>query len=527
MLHELLLSRNETLLDSAANTVPMQRGTAAASGAWIVAATVLGSSLVFIDGSVVAIALPIIQDAFHATAFDAQWVVEGYTLVLGAFMLLCGALGDRYGRKRLFIGGVVLFAVGSILCGLSNSMPALIGARMLQGAGGTMLAPASLALLGATFEGEARGKAVGTWSGWTAVAGAIGPVAGGSIVDHLGWRWIFFINVPIAIAVIAVAMFHVRESRDDDESGALDILGSIVVSLGLGAVVYGFVLSGLSGWTAAALGSLVAGIALLVGFVALETRVKNPILPLGLFKNREFSGINGMTFLLYGALSGVFYFLPFVLIQVDGYSATEAGFSMLPFLVLMVVLSRYAGALVYRVGRRTMLVAGPSITACGFALLAFMPNLHYWTGIFPAILCIGIGMGLTVAPLTTTMIDSVPEHNVGVASGVNSAVSRIAGLLAIAILGAFLATAFNAHLGKRMDAASLSSKQRSEVVAQRSALAGARLHDPQETGVVRGAYTDGFRVVALSCVLLTLGSALVAFLTLQNKRSAPDPAKGM
>ncbi len=366
----------------------MQRGTAEASGAWIVAATVLGSSLVFIDGSVVSIALPIIQDTFHATAFDAQWVVEGYTLVLGAFMLLCGALGDRYGRKRLFISGVVLFAVGSILCGLSNSMPALIGARLLQGAGGTMLAPASLALLGATFEGEARGKAVGTWSGWTAVAGAIGPVAGGSIVDHFGWRWIFFINVPIALAVIAIALRHVSESRDEGESGALDILGSIVVSLGLGGVVYGFVMSGLSGWTVVATGSLVAGIALLVGFVAMEARVKNPILPLGLFKNREFSGINGMTFLLYGALSGVFYFLPFVMIQVNGYSATVAGLSMLPFLVLMVVLSRYAGALVYRVGRRTMLVAGPSITACGFALMAFMPNLHYWTGIFPAILCI-------------------------------------------------------------------------------------------------------------------------------------------
>ncbi|HEY1428118.1 MAG TPA: MFS transporter [Candidatus Tumulicola sp.] len=504
----------------------MQRGTAAVSGTWIVAATVLGSSLVFIDGSVVSIALPVIQDAFHATAFDAQWVVEGYTLVLGAFMLLCGALGDRFGRKRLFVGGVVLFAVGSVLCGLSNSMPALIGARLLQGAGGTMLAPASLALLGATFEGEARGKAVGTWSGWTAVAGAIGPVAGGSIVDHFGWRWIFFINVPIALAVIAIALRHVRESRDDGESGPLDILGSVVVSLGLGGIVYGFVMSGLSGWNAVAIGSLVAGIALMVVFVALEARVKNPILPLGLFENREFSGINGMTFLLYGALSGVFYFLPFVMIQVDGYSATVTGLSMLPFLVLMVVLSRYAGALVYRVGRRTMLVTGPSITACGFALLAFMPNLHYWTGIFPAILCIGIGMGLTVAPLTTTMIDSVPEHNVGVASGVNNAVSRVAGLLAIAILGAFLATAFNARLDKRIDAASLSSQQRADVVAQRSALAGARLHDPQETGVVHGAYTDGFRFVALSCVLLTIGSALVAFLTLQNKRSAPDAAKG-
>jgi EmrB/QacA subfamily drug resistance transporter len=502
----------------------MQRGTAAVSGAWIVAATVLGSSLVFIDGSVVSIALPIVQDAFHATAFDAQWVVEGYTLVLGAFMLLCGALGDRYGRKKLFMIGVTTFAVGSILCGLSNSMPALIGARLLQGAGGTMLAPASLALLGATFEGEARGKAVGVWSGWTAVAGAIGPVAGGSIVDHFGWRWIFFINVPIAIAVLAVASWHVRESRDSDEGGPLDIVGSLVISLSLGAIVYGFVLSGLSGWNAPSIGSVLLGFVLLAAFIALERRVRNPILPLGLFANREFSGINGQTFLLYGALSGIFYFLPFVMIQVDGYSATVTGLSMLPFLVLMVLLSRTAGALVYRIGRRTMLVLGPSITSVGFLLLAIMPNLHYWTGIFPAVICVGIGMGLTVAPLTTTMIDSVPEHNVGVASGVNNAVSRVAGLLAIAILGALLASAFNARLDTRITAAGLSAQQRSDIDAQRAALAGARLHDPHETRVVQAAYTDGFRAIAGSCVALTLCSALVAFLTLQNKRSTPNAA---
>jgi EmrB/QacA subfamily drug resistance transporter len=504
----------------------MQRGTAATSGAWIVAATVLGSSLVFIDGSVVSIALPVLQEAFHATTFDAQWVVEGYTLVLGAFMLLCGGLGDRYGRKRLFVMGIITFALGSILCGMANSMTALIGARLLQGAGGTMLAPASLALLGATFEGEARGKAVGTWSGWTALTSAIGPVAGGAIVDHFGWRWVFFINVPIALAVLVIAVRHIRESRDEDESGPLDILGSIVVSLGLGLVVYAFVFSGLSGWNETAIGSLVAGVVLLIGFVVLEGHVKNPILPLGLFANREFSGINAMTLLLYAALSGVFFFLPFVLIQVDGYSATVAGFSMLPFVALMVALSRYSGALTYRVGRRTMLVTGPSVTALGFCALAFLPNMHYWTGVFPAVILVGIGMGLTVAPLTTTMIDSVPEHNVGVASGVNNAVSRVAGLLAVAILGSLIAFAFDSHVSKRADAASFSAQQRADLAAQRSAMAAARFHDPRETAVVKGAYLDGFRVVSLACVLLTLGSALIAATTLSNRRSTPDAADG-
>ncbi|MEO6835675.1 MAG: MFS transporter [Candidatus Tumulicola sp.] len=491
------------------------------SGSWIVAATVLGSSLVFIDGTVVSIALPIIQTGFRATTFDAQWVIEGYTLVLGALMLLCGALGDRYGRKRLFVAGVAVFAVGSILCGIAPSMPALIAARVLQGAGGTMLAPASLALLGASFEGPARGRAIGTWSGLTAVAGAIGPVAGGTIVDHLGWRWIFFINIPIAIAVVAIALRHMRESRDESARGPIDLLGSLLITLGLGAIVYAFVVSGLEGWNPRTAGALAFGVLALGGFVALERRIANPILPFALFANRVFSGINIITFLLYGALSGLFFFLPFVMIQVNGYSATVTGFAMLPFLALLVLLSRYSGGLVYRLGRRAMLVTGPVVTALGFAAFAVLPDLHYWSGVFPSVVLIGIGMGFTVAPLTTTLIDSVPEHNVGLASGINNAVSRIAGLLAIAVLGAGLTAAFGARLDARMDRARLSATQRADVNAQRSAMAGAQLHDPQEQIVVRAAYLDGFRVVAFACALLTAASALAAAATLGGATAKP------
>ncbi len=485
-----------------------------ASGNWIVAATVLGSSLVFIDSTVVSVALPIIQVGFRATTFDAQWVIEGYTLVLGALMLLCGALGDRYGRKRLFVTGVVVFAIGSILCGLAPSMPALIAARVLQGAGGTMLAPASLALLGASFEGADRGRAIGTWSGLTAVAGAIGPVAGGTIVDHFGWRWIFFINIPIAVAVIAVALRHIRESRDESASGSIDIVGSLLITAGLGGIVYAFVVSGLDGWTSRAILTLAGGVLALGAFVAVERKIANPILPFGLFADRAFSGINVMTFLLYGSLGGLFFFLPFVMIQVNGYSATVTGLAMLPFLALLVVLSRFSGALVYRIGRRALLVTGPVITALGFAAFAFLPDLHYWSGIFPAVLLVGIGMGFTVAPLTTTLMDSVPEHNVGLASGINNAISRIAGLLAIAVLGATLTVAFGMRLDARMSSAALSAAQRAEINAQRSAMAGARLHDPHELDVVRGAYLDGFRVVALACALLTVASALAAAATL-------------
>lgn len=495
----------------------MARQISKASGNWIVAATVLGSSLVFIDSTVVSVALPVIQVGFRATAFDAQWVVEGYTLVLGALMLLCGALGDRYGRKRLFVAGVLVFAVGSILCGLAPSMPALIAARLLQGAGGTMLAPASLALIGASFEGADRGRAIGTWSGLTAVAGAIGPVAGGTIVDHLGWRWIFFINIPIAIAVIAIALRHMQESRDESASGPIDVLGSLSITAALGGIVYAFVVSGLEGWSLRAILALVGGVVALGGFVAIERRIVNPILPFGLFANRAFSGINLMTFLLYGSLGGLFFFLPFVMIQVNGYSATITGLAMLPFLALIVLLSRYAGALVYRIGRRAMLVTGPTLTALGFMAFALLPDLHYWTGVFPAVLLTGLGMGLTVAPLTTTMMDSVPEHNIGLASGINNAVSRVAGLLAIAILGSVLTIVFNLRLDARMSASALSVTQRGEVEAQRSALAGARLRDPTEQIVVRGAYLDGFRVVALACTLLTAASAVAAAATLGGR----------
>lgn len=491
--------------------------TATASGRWILAATVLGSSLVFIDGTVVSIALPVIQTELRASASDAQWVVEAYTLVLGALMLLCGALGDRYGRKRIFLAGVVIFAAGSILCGIAPSMPALIGARVLQGVGGTMLAPASLAILGASFEGQQRGRAVGTWSGLTAVAGAIGPVAGGTIVDHFGWRWVFFINVPIAIAVIAIAMRHVGESRDENARGPLDLVGSFAITAGLAGIVYAFVVSGLEGWSARAVGALAGGTLALIVFLAYERRVANPILPLELFAGRAFAGINVMTFLLYGALSGAFYFLPFVMILVDGYSATVTGLAMLPFLALLVVLSRYAGPATYSLGRRTVLVAGPGVAALGFLAFALLPDLRYWPGIFPSVVLIGIGLGFTVAPLTTTMIDSVPEHNVGVASGINNAVSRVAGLLAIAVLGAILAAAFNARLDARMNAAGFSAAQRAEVDAQRDAMAAARHADPRERSVVGAAYVDGFRTIAAICALLAAASALTAGATLAQR----------
>ena len=485
---------------------------------WILAATILGSSLVFIDGSVVSIALPELQETFRASASAAQWVVEGYMLVLGALILLGGALGDRYGRRLLFILGVIVFAAGSLLCGLSTSMPALIAWRVLQGLGGTMLAPASLALIGACFEGAERGKAIGTWSGLTAVASAVGPVAGGAVIDHWGWRWVFFINLPIALAVVLVSLRHVPESRDENERGAPDILGSLLVTTALAGIVYAFIGSGQGGWTALPIASLCAGVVALALFLLFESKTPHPILPLSLFARRDFTGINVMTLLLYGALSGLFYFLPFVMIQVDEYPATIAGAAMLPFIAVVVLLSRFSGALSYRVGPRILLITGPLVTAVGFALLGLLHHLQFWNAIVPANAVIGLGMGITVSPLTATLLESVPEAHVGLASGINNAASRVAGLLAIAVLGALLSAVFNARLESRLP--SLSQQQQRDVNAQRTAMAAARLRDSAEIAAVHGAYTDGFRAVAFACTTLTVLSAAVSALTLPKVHRA-------
>jgi EmrB/QacA subfamily drug resistance transporter len=484
------------------------------SSVWVLTATILGSSLVFIDSTVVGLALPVIQRELGATALQMQWVVEAYTLVLGALMLLCGALGDRYGRKRIFVAGIAVFALGSIFCGIAPSIHLLIAARVLQGIGGTMLAPASLAILAACFSGDERGKAIGTWSGLTAVAATIGPVLGGIIIDHFGWRWVFFINIPIAAAVITIALLHVPESRDDEATGTLDVLGSLLITAALGLVVYAFVTSGSTGWTIVTMATLVCGVVAFGIFLRVESVVKQPILPLAIFASRAFSGLNAMTFLLYGALGALFYFLPFVLIQVDGFSATMAGFASLPFIVIIVALSRYSGGLVYRLGARTMLTIGPAVAALGFAGFAFLPDLHYWPGIFPSMVLFGIGMGLTVAPLTTTLLGSVSPSHVGLASGINNAVSRIAGLLAIAVLGAMLAFAFTARLETHMAAAALPQSERASIRAQKDALAGARFSIPRDEALVKQAYLEAFRTVAAAGALLAALSALTAALTL-------------
>jgi EmrB/QacA subfamily drug resistance transporter len=492
---------------------------AGVSGAWILAATILGSTMVFIDSTVVNVAVPALQATFHASVVDVQWVVESYGIFLSSLILAGGALGDLFGRRRIFLIGVLIFAAASTACGLASSIRGLIIARCVQGIGAALLVPGSLAIISACFDEDSRGKAIGTWSGFTAITTALGPLLGGWLIQYASWRWAFLLNIPLALAVVGISHRHVPESRGPDVQ-QVDWLGALLATAGLAGVVAGFLESVRLRWVnPLVLANLLGGFLLVAIFLIVETRAPSPMVPLELFRSRSFLGANLLTLFLYATI-GIFFFLfPMDLIELQGYSATAAGSAMLPMILLMFLLSRWSGGLVKRYGGRVPLVVGPLIVAAGFVLFAAAhPPVSYWKSYFPASLVFGFGMAVTVAPLTTVVMNAVDQRHAGTASGINNAVARVAGVLAIAVLGIVMMKSFDAHLERSLTNLSLPPNIIQEIRSREVELAGLRAPeglDAQAISAIRVAISEsfafGFRVVLLCCVGLSIGSAVLAW----------------
>jgi EmrB/QacA subfamily drug resistance transporter len=505
---------DEAVLRSGNSVVPCT----AQAERWILAAAILGSSMAFIDSTVVNVALPALQASLHATVVGVQWVVESYGLFLGALILVGGSLGDLFGRRLIFLIGVGLFAAASIACGLASNIQQLVVARSVQGIGAAFLVPGSLSIISASFDEKTRGRAIGTWSGFTAITTAVGPVLGGWLIQHASWRWAFFINVPIAAAVIAISLHHIPETRNSS-ARHVDWLGASLATVGLGGVVYGLIESISLGWGhPLVFGSLIAGLACLIGFTFVEVRVSSPMVPLTLFASRSFSGANLLTLFLYAAF-GIFFFLfPMNLIQVQGYSATATGAAALPLIVLIFILSRWSGGLVARHGAKAPLVIGPLIAAAGFLLFA-VPDLgvSYWKAFFPAFVVLGFGMAISVAPLTTVVMSSAGQDRAGTASGINNAVARVAGVLAIAILGIVMVKLFSYSLNHTLTVGPLPPAILQYIRSNEIKLAGIELPSGLDVGTaalirrsISHAFVFGFRALMLTCAGLSLASAAVA-----------------
>jgi EmrB/QacA subfamily drug resistance transporter len=418
------------------------------TGRWVIAASVLGSGMASIDATVVGIALPTIGRDFHATVAQLQWVVNGYTLAVAALLLVGGSLGDRFGRRRLFVIGTAWFTLASAACAVAPGAPALIVLRVLQGVGGALLTPGSLAILQSSFREADRGQAIGAWTGLGGVASAVGPFLGGWLIAVASWRWIFVINLPVGLAVLLLAVRHVPESKDPSAPARVDVTGAVLVAVALAGVTYGLTEGPAHGWHGPGPAvSLAVGAVAAVAFVVVESRRPAPLLPLGLFRHRQFAVTNAVTFVVYGALGGVLFLLPVVLQVVGHYSPLASGVALLPLTVVMLLLSATSGRVAARIGPRLQMGVGPVVVGCGLALLSRIgSDSAYVSGVLPAVLVFGLGLAVTVAPLTATALSSAPEEHAGLASAVNNDVARIGGLVAVAVLPALSGISGSAYL---------------------------------------------------------------------------------
>ena len=447
-----------------------------AAGRWVVGVAVLGSGMAFLDSTVVNVALPAIGRDFDAPTGALQWILNGYLLTLASLILLGGSLGDRYGRRRIFVWGAGLFTAASVLCAAAPNVELLVVARLLQGIAGALLTPGSLAMIDASFRPEDRARAIGAWSGLAGVTTALGPLVGGWLVDAVSWRAIFLINIPFGLFVVTTAGRHVPETRDPAAGGRLDGRGAVLAALGLAGTTYSLI----EGSVAAGAG----GVAALVAFLRTEARSPNPMMPLGIFASRQFAAANMVTFVVYAALSGVFFLLVAFLQVSMGYSPLAAGAASLPVTVLMLLLSARSGALAQRIGPRIPLTAGPVVIAAAMLLMATIdPGAGYLTGVLPAVVLFGLGLTLVVAPVTSTVLAAADSRHAGVASGVNNAVSRVAGLLAVAILPAV------------------------------AGITGSRFYDPR-------AMADGFKTAMVVCAVLAAAGGLLAWFTIRSQPPA-------
>jgi EmrB/QacA subfamily drug resistance transporter len=499
---------------------------------WILCATILGSGMVFLDSSVVNVALPRIQLDLNIDVAGAQWIVEVYALLLAALMLVGGSLGDRYGRWRIFALGVAGFALASTWCALAASAGQLIAARAVQGLAGALLTPGSLAIIRAAFPEERRGGAIGLWSGFSSITAALGPVVGGWLVQHASWRLIFLINLPLATTVLIIAVrFISRSSGDTARRTPLDWPGALTATLGLGALVFGLITADTLGLTdPRVLVLLTLGLLILLAFVLIERRSAAPMMPLALFHSPTFSGTNLLTFLLYAALNSTLFFLPFNLILVQGYDASAAGASLLPFTIIMFLLARWSGGFMARYGARLPLIIGPVLAASGFLVFAVQGvGGSYWTTFFPAIVLLGLGMAVTVPPLTTAVLGAVADRYAGLASGINNAVARVAALLAIAALSLVVLQVFNATLQARLDVLPITPALRHVLEGEVTHLAAVRIPGDVSPSLrrslesaVQSSFVAGFRVAMIIAAALALASALVAFLLVEGRNRRRD-----